>query len=172
MLTALAMTMALSLTLQQAAGSPVVRDTPAPVVEADPAVELAGSDLPAWALADPFGWERAECSPMIRRDPTLEACQARIRADLYAALGDRLPAGLMPASTPVPCLATPGDDGTYPIRCGVPERPGTVTASVQAPDCRPRPTRQGGALAFGTECRTESRSDNDSGVSFRLFGKD
>ncbi|MBX9615456.1 MAG: hypothetical protein K2X25_07660 [Caulobacteraceae bacterium] len=168
MLTVLAMAMA----LQQAAGSPVVWEMPAPVVEPTPAREMANSDLPAWALADPFGWERSQCSPMIRRDPSLEACQARIRGDLHAALGDRLPAGLLPANTPVPCLATPGDDGTYPIQCGVPERRGTVVASAQAPDCRPRPTRQGGSVVFITECRNETRSDDEGGLSFRLFGKD
>lgn len=168
MLTALAMAMV----LQQTAGGAVIWEAPAPAAQPAPAAETATRDLPAWALADPFGWERAECSPMMRRDTSLEACQARVRGELHAALGDRLPAGLLPADTPVPCLATPGEDGAYPVQCGVPERRGTVVASVQAPDCRPRPTRQGGAVAFVTECRTETPGNDQGGLTLRLFGKD
>ncbi|MES2835498.1 MAG: hypothetical protein V4707_12410 [Pseudomonadota bacterium] len=69
-----------------AAAGTIAWSEPAPVVEA-PAV-APPPPLPAWALADPFGWERAQCSPMIRKDATLEACQARVRTDLAANLGD------------------------------------------------------------------------------------
>ncbi|WP_396592713.1 hypothetical protein [Brevundimonas sp. R86498] len=161
---------AIILVLQQAAGSTVVWETPSAPPEPVVAAPAAVSDLPAWALADPFAWERAECNPMIRRDSSLESCQTRVRGELFAALGDRLPAGLLPSGTPVPCLATPGEDGAYPVQCGVPERTAAAAPSAQAPDCRPRPTRQGGSVAFVTECRTEGTGEN-GGLSFRL-GKD
>lgn len=161
---------AIILVLQQAAGSGVVWDTPVPAADPMPPAPAAAGALPAWALADPFAWERAECNPMIRRESSLESCQARVRGELFAALGDRLPAGLLPSGTPVPCLATPGEDGAYPVQCGVPERTVTAAPSAQAPDCRPRPTRQGGSVAFVTECRTEGTGET-GGLSFRL-GKD
>ena len=157
---------ALAMVLQQA----VVWETPAPPPEAEP-VETAApaSDLPAWAVADPFAWERSQCSPLVSREP-LDVCQARVRVELSAALGDRLPAGLRPAGAPVPCLATPGDDGKYPLQCGVPERQAAATVTPTVPDCRPRPQRQGGSVAFVTDCRAENAGDG--GLSFRLFGKD
>ena len=65
MLTALAV----ALMLQQAAGMiswdlPIESDPNAPVATpaAPPVV------LPDWALADPFAWERSQCSPIIRKD--------------------------------------------------------------------------------------------------------
>ncbi|WP_309630080.1 hypothetical protein [Brevundimonas sp.] len=164
MLTAFALAMAM--VLQQA----VVWEASAPVPEAEPAeIAAPASDLPAWALADPFAWERSQCSPLVSREP-LDVCQARVRVELSAALGDRLPAGLRPAGEPVPCLATPGDDGKYPIECGVPERQAAATVTPTVPDCRPRPQRQGGSVAFVSDCRAENAGDG--GLSFRLFGKD
>ena len=160
---------AIALTLQQAAGA-VAWESPSPEPETTNTPVSVRADLPEWAIADPFGWERSQCSPLVRRDATLEGCQARVRSELSAALGDRLPAGLRPAGEPVPCLATPADDGSYPVHCGVPERRATAVALAPVPDCRPRPTRQGGAVAFVTECRTENAGDG--GLSFRLFGKD
>ncbi|HRJ64500.1 MAG TPA: hypothetical protein PLR59_09150, partial [Brevundimonas sp.] len=81
-----------------AAAGQVVWETPAPVEAAQP---VAAADIPAIpdsARADPYGYERAECSPLIRSSrETLEACQARVRVILAAHLGDALPAGLTPA---------------------------------------------------------------------------
>ena len=165
MLTAFAM----ALVLQQAAGNAVVWETPAPDPEVSAAPVAAPTHLPAWALADPFGWERSQCSPLVSREP-LDVCQGRVRADLSAALGDRMPAGLRPAGEPVPCLATPGDDGAYPVQCGVPERRAEAAATAAVPDCRPRPTRQGGSVAFVTDCRSEDAGSR--GLSINLFGKD
>ena len=148
----------------------VVWETPAPPPEAEPApVAAPVSNLPAWALADPFGWERSQCSPLVSREP-LDVCQARVRAELSAALGDRLPAGLRPAGEPVPCLATPGDDGKYPVQCGTPERQTAAAVTPTVPDCRPRAVRQGGSVAFVTDCRPEGASSQ--GLSFRLGGRD
>jgi hypothetical protein len=166
MLTAFVM----ALVLQQAAGSGVVWATPAPEPETLATPAVAPGDLPDRALADPFGFERAQCSPMLRRDASLEICQSRVRNQLFAAPGQRLPAGLQPVGELDPCLATPGDDGAYPVQCGLPGRRRAETATPQVPDCRPRPTRQGGSVAFVTECRTENAGDG--GLSFRLFGKD
>ena len=160
MLTALA----LALALQQA----VVWETPAPVVEAAPSeARAAVTTLPDWAMADPFAWERSQCSPLVSREP-LDVCQTRVRAELSAALGDRLPAGLRPAGDPVPCLATPGDDGKYPIQCGVPERQAAATVTPRIQDCRPRPQRQGGSVAFVTDCRADDESSR--GLSINLLG--
>lgn len=157
---------ALALILQQA----VVWETAAPAPEAEP-VEIAApaSDLPAWALADPFAWERSQCSPLVSREP-LDVCQARVRVELSAALGDQLPAGLRPAGEPVPCLATPGDDGAYPVQCGTPERRTAATVTPTIPDCRPRAERQGGSVAFVTDCRADDAGSR--GLSINLFGKD
>jgi hypothetical protein len=160
---------ALSFVLQQAAGSAVVWETPAPPPE--PAAEVEATvqtDLPAWALADPFGWERSQCNPMIRGETPLDVCQARVRAELSAALGERLPAGLRPPGEPVPCLATPGDDGGYAVQCGVPERQTAATVSPRIPECRPRAQRQGGSVAFVTDCRADD--EGSRGLSINLLG--
>lgn len=157
---------ALAMVLQQS----VVWQTPAPVVEEAPAPAAAPvSDLPAWALADPFGWERSQCSPLVSREP-LEACQTRVRAELSAALGDRLPAGLRPAGEPVPCLATPGDDGAYPVQCGVPERQAAATVTPTIPDCRPRAQSNGRSVAFVNDCRPDGA--DQGGLTLRLSGRD
>jgi len=163
MLTALAMTMA----LQQAT---TVWETPSVAVAPPAPVETPVPDLPAWALADPFAWERSQCSPLLRGGTSLEACQARVRIDLAAALGDRLPPGLQPPGEPVPCQATPDDSGAYPVRCGVPERAATPTVTPRIADCRSRPIRQDGSVAFVTDCRPEG--SNAGGLAIRLGGRD
>lgn len=156
----------LALALQQT----VVWETPVPVAEAAPAeVAASSSTLPDWALADPFGWERSQCSPLVSREP-LEVCQSRVRVELSAALGNRLPAGLRPAGEPVPCVAAPGDDGKYPIQCGTPERQVAAAVTPTIQDCRQRPQRQGNSVAFVTDCRTDD--DRGAGLSINLFGKD
>ena len=159
---------AMILVLQQAGGA-VGWQAPAPALDPAPEPAIASTSVPAWALADPFAWERSQCSPLVSREP-LDICQARVRTELSAALGDRLPAGLRPAGEPLPCLATPGDDGAYPVRCGTPERQAAAAVTPPAADCRPRPQRQGGSVAFITDCRAENAGDR--GLSFRLFGKD
>ena len=157
---------ALTLVLQQA----VVWETPAPPAGVEPVERPAPiSDLPPWALADPFGWERSQCSPLVTREP-LDVCQTRVRADLSAALGDRLPPGLRPAGEPVPCLATPGDDGKYPVQCGAPERQAAAAVTPTIPNCRPRAQRQGGSVAFTTDCRSDGA--DAGGLTVRLGGRD
>ncbi len=160
---------ALAMVLQQAAGGVVVWETPAPAPAAVETAAPVPNDLPAWALADPFGWERSQCSPLVSREP-LDACQARVRSELSAALGDRAPADLRPSGEPVPCRAAPDDSGAYPVQCGAPERRAAATVTPTIPDCRPRATRQGGSVAFVTDCRDDSAGSE--GLSFRLFGRD
>lgn len=157
---------ALAMVLKQA----VVWGAPAPAPQVEPVGMAAPvSGLPAWALADPFAWERSQCSPLVSREP-LDVCQARVRVELSAALGDRLPAGLRPAGEPVPCLATPGDDGAYPVQCGLPQRQAAATVTPTIPDCRSRPQRQGGSVAFVTDCRADDAGSQ--GLTINLFGKD
>lgn len=157
---------ALLLTLQQTLGAVVWEAPPADVVEAAEVTEAP--DLPAWALADPFGWERSQCSPLVRGDEPMDACQSRVRADLSLALGDRLPAGLQPSNTPTPCQATPSADGSFPVECREPERRVASANTVQDQVCESRPRREGGAVAFVTECRPASASSERQGLRFRL----
>jgi hypothetical protein len=157
---------ALILALQQSPGA-VVWDAPSanPVAVVDVA---EAPDLPEWALADPFGWERSQCSPLVRGDEPMTTCQSRVRADLSLALGDRLPAGLRPSDTPTPCQATPSADGSFPVECREPERRVTAANPVQDQVCESRPRREGGAVAFVTECRPANASPERRGLSFRL----
>lgn len=173
MLTALVLAAA----LLQTTTPGVVWASPAPQAEAaETRAETpipADPSLPEWALADPFGWERSQCSPLIRGSAPLDVCQARVRSELSAALGDRLPAGLRPPGDPVPCLATPDATGAYPVQCGVPERAGVQVVSVpRAQDCRPRPTSEGGrGVAFTSDCRSDT-AEREDGLKIRLFGND
>jgi len=126
--------------------------------------------LPQWALDDPFAWERAQCSPLLRKDPTLEACQVRVRADLAASLGDALPAALQPASLEN-CRRT--DEG-FAVTCGAPSRPDRPLPVLREQDCRTRMTRQGeGGPGWTSDCRPapgeERRGD---GLSIRLGAED
>ncbi|WGM31771.1 hypothetical protein [Brevundimonas sp. NIBR11] len=159
----------LALVIQQSAGAIQWESaSPPPEPELAAVAPVARTNLPDWALADPFAWERSQCSPLVSREP-LDICQARVRVELSAALGDRLPAGLRPPGEPVPCLATPGDDGKYPVQCGAPERRAAASAPPPPTDCRPRATRQGGSVAFVTDCRAEEQS---GGLSINLLGRD
>ena len=136
--------------LQQAATGQVVWETPAP---ADPVEAAAPVEIPAIpdsARADPYGYERAECSPLIRKaTESMEACQARVRTALAAHLGTALPPGLAPAGAPDACrLAAAGD--RYALQCGAPESPAPASVTPQEQTCglRPRARREGGVADF------------------------
>ena len=116
-----------------AAAGTITWNQPAPVVAEAPAAPPPPT-LPAWALADPFGWERAQCSPLIRKDATLEACQARVRTDLAANLGDALPATLRP---PAVQECRRSEDG-YAVDCGAPARPDRASPVLREQDCGTR----------------------------------
>ncbi len=158
--------LALILALQQSPGG-VVWETP--TVEPVTVTEVSElPDLPDWALADPFSWERSQCSPLVRGSEPMSACQSRVRADLSLVLGDRLPAGLRPADAPTPCQATPSADGSFPVECREPERRIAAANTVQDQVCESRPRREGGAVAFVTECRPAGASSEREGLRFRL----
>ena len=158
--------LSLVLALQQATGFVAWTE---PVPAALPVAEtVARPDLPDWAIADPFGWERSQCSPLVRGEEPIEACQSRVRADLAVVLGDRLPAGLRPSDTPTPCLATPDATGAFPVECREPERRVAPSNPIQDQVCESRLRREGGAVAFVTECRPAGTYAERRGLSFRI----
>lgn len=151
-----------------AAAGTIAWNEPAPVVEA-PVAAAAPPPLPAWALADPFAWERAQCSPLIRKEATMEACQARVRTDLAANLGEALPVALRPAAVQE-CRRT--EDG-YAVDCGAPERPGRSEPVLREQDCGTRMVRQReGGAAFTSDCRPVAGEERDEGLRIRLGGND
>lgn len=165
--------------LQQAAPLPaaagqVVWETPAPVAPAEAVTAVDVPAIPDSARADPYGYERAECSPLIRSSgETLEACQARIRVILAAHLGDALPAGLTPVGAPDQCRQEAAGD-RYAVQCGPPARADRPTAVLEERNCETRPRAQPqGGVAWTEECRPASgRREDDEGLRIRLGGED
>ena len=51
-----------------------------------PAASSAGP-LPEWAKADPFAFERARCSALVRGETPLNVCQAEVRRLLEGVSG-------------------------------------------------------------------------------------
>jgi hypothetical protein len=161
--------------LQQAAPPPaatgqVVWEEPAPPPAAAAPVEIPA--IPDSARADPSGYERAECSPLIRKaSESMEACQARVRAALAANLGDALPPGLAPAGAPDECrLAAAGD--RYAVQCGAPDRPARADVRPREQICESRPrARSEGGVAWTEECRPADGSQpTEDGLKIKLFG--
>ena len=159
-----------ALMLQQTAPGVVWSDDPPqPVEEVVAAAPVPV--LPAHALADPYGWERSQCSPFIRKDEPLEHCQARVRVTLAAVMGDSLPDGLRPSAALENC--TPGTAANgYAMQCG--PRPvaalGAPTPLEKVCDNRPQRTPSG-AIAFNSECRPAAGEARQAeGLTLRLFG--
>lgn len=161
------------LMMQQAASGQVVWNAPPPAQPETPAV--AAPPIPDWARADPFGYERSECSPLIRKaDETMEACQARVRTVLAANLGDALPRGLMPANAADQCRQEAAGD-RYAMQCGAPSRTTPAGPVLQERSCETRPqARAQGGIAWQQDCRpTGAQSDSeDEGLRIRLGGRD
>ena len=155
------------MTLQAAAGGVVWEQAAAPVPAAE-APAAPAPDLPDWAKADPFAWERAQCSPLVRGDEGMGACQARVRADLFAVLGDTLPDALRPAAQLTDCGPRP--DGNYALACNAPRREPAIPPPPEQ-DCRTRPLRQGQGVAWTQDCRPLGSSDQ-GGLRVRLGGRD
>ncbi len=165
--------------LQQAAPLPaatgqVVWETPASVAPAEAVATVDLAAIPDSARADPWGYERAECSPLIRSSQeSLETCQARVRVTLAAHLGDALPAGLIPAGAPDECRQEAAGD-RYALQCGTPARAGRPTTVLEerSYETRPRVQPQGG-VAWTEECRPANgvRAE-DEGLRVRLGGRD
>ncbi|MBL0967779.1 MAG: hypothetical protein IBJ02_01510 [Brevundimonas sp.] len=161
------------LMMQQAAAGQVVWNAPAPAQPETPAV--AATPIPDWARADPFGYERSECSPLIRKaEETMEACQARVRTVLAANLGDALPRGLMPANAADQCRQEAAGD-RYAMQCGAPSRTAPTGPVLQERSCETRPqARAQGGIAWQQDCRpTGAQSDSEGeGLRIRLGGRD
>lgn len=161
------------LMMQQAAAGQIVWNNPAPVEPAAPVV--AAPPIPDWAREDPFGYERSECSPLIRKsDETMEACQARVRTVLAANLGDALPRGLAPANAADQCRQE-ADGDRYAMQCGAPSRTSPAGPVLQERSCETRPrVRAQGGVAWQQDCRPAGgqRTDEDEGLRIRLGGRD
>jgi hypothetical protein len=158
-----------ALLIQQAAGA-IAWETPSsPSVSEGPAATAGpASPLPDWARADPYAWERSQCSPMIRKDASLELCQVRVRSELAAALGDRLPAGLSPEAIEG-CRQVSNGVGGYQTTCAPVERTLNVTPAPVAEVCEERPTRNAnGAVTFERQCQPASGAASRDGLVLRL----
>ena len=159
--------------LQQAAPAAIVWADPA---TAAPAVEATlVPAIPESARADPYGYERAECSPLIRSaSETMEACQARVRVALAANLGAALPEGLKPSgATDEECRQAAAGD-SYALQCGSPARPDRPTSTLTEQVCETRPQgRAQGGVAWTETCRPgNGRPAEQAGLRFRLGGRD
>lgn len=163
----------LTVMLQQAATGQVVwAPPPPPPAEAEAPADIHA--IPDYARADPFAYERAECSPLMRKaDERLEACQQRVRVALAANLGADLPPGLAPTGAPDECRQAAAGD-RYALQCGAPDRAtGAVVRPLeQACETRPR-ARPGGGVVWTEECRpADGRAPTQDGLRVRLGGTD
>jgi hypothetical protein len=166
-----------ALMLQQAAGMISWNPPPAPDPEAPveaaaplPAPAVAVGAIPEWGLADPFGWERSQCSPMIRKDASMELCQARVRTDLAAALGDKLPAALQPSGVEG-CRQVSNGAGGYELTCAPPRREMAASTAPVAEVCEERPRATGGGgVNFERRCAPATGSTTRDGLTFKLGG--
>lgn len=160
-----------ALFLQQAGPGPVVWREPAlpePVIAPTP----SGPALPDWARADPYGYERSECSPLIRKaSESLEACQARVRMALALDLGADLPPGLAGGDPSEHCRQAAAGD-RYALQCGAPGR--SVASGPRLVDraCETRPRVQPeGGVVWTEECRpADGSKPADDGLRIRLGG--
>ncbi|HYD27970.1 hypothetical protein [Brevundimonas sp.] len=160
--------------LQQAASGQVVWQTPTPPEPAVAEIPAFVPPIPEWARTDPYGYERSECSPLVRAaSETLEGCQARVRSALAANLGAALPAGLAPASAADNCRQEAAGD-RYALQCGAPSRSGAAGARLVERTCETRPRVQPeGGVVWTEECRpADGSKPPEEGLTFRLGGDD
>ncbi|HEY0103112.1 MAG TPA: hypothetical protein VGB60_06585 [Brevundimonas sp.] len=157
--------------LQQAATGQVVWEAPPAIPVAAPTPIPA---IPDYARADPFGYERSECSPLIRKaSETLEACQVRVRSALAANLGAALPPGLAPSASAEQCRQEAAGD-RYALQCGTPARSVRASATPEERTCETRPQAQAqGGVVWTEECRpADGRAPTQDGLRIRLGGDD
>lgn len=155
--------------LTQQAAPTVVWEAP-PAAEAEAPPTPAAHTVPQWGLSDPFGYERARCSPQLRGARSLEACQAEVRAQLALALGADLPDALRPAGMASDCQMTQAAErggSPYGLQCGPQSRAPTDSPLPKEVDCRPRPVEGG----FSSECRPVGETE-DKGLRLKLWGND
>jgi hypothetical protein len=163
-----------ALVLQQVAAGQGVWQTPAPAAPlAPPASATATPALPASARADPYGYERAECSPLIRQaSESLEACQARVRAALAADLGDDMPTGLSGGAALEECRQQAAGD-RYALQCGAPSRSVPTGPALRERACTTRPNVTGqGTVSFQEDCTVGGEAARDDGLKIRIGGRD
>lgn len=163
--------------LQQAAPTTIGQGQVVWTTPMTPPVEASAAPrpvLPEAARADPYGYERAECSPYVRASSeTQEACQFRIRTALAAGLGEALPDGLKPAAESDRCRPDP-QTGGYGLNCNAAR---TVPAGPLLTDrrCETRPTASAQGGVIYTETCTTGRpgeQERDRGLRLRLGGDD
>ena len=167
--------LALLAAIQVAAGGNIVWETPPDPSVAEEAAARAAKPvaetpaLPAWALEDPYAWERSQCHPVLRGAEAMDHCQVRVRTQLKAALGDRLPAGLQPEGIGS-CRQVSDGSGGYVLTCA-PEERAMLNRDAPAPEvCEERPRAvPGGGVTFERTCRPAGAPTSD-GLSFKLFG--
>lgn len=159
--------------LQQAAAGQVAWDPP-PALDAALTEAPPPPPIPDDARTDPYGYERAQCSPLIRsREESLEACQSRVRGILAAHLGDDLPAGLAPGGAVEDCRQA-ADGDRYALQCGAPARSTRAAAVLDERICETRPRAQpGGGVVWEEQCRPASRrEERDEGLTIRWGDRD
>lgn len=154
------------LILQQTAPT-VVWDAPAPEAVVETPAPPPEHNVPAWGLADPFGFERARCSPLVRGRKSMAECQTEVREQLAIAMGMDLPEALRPSGMAGDCqmirASAAGSD--YAVQCGPQSRTAAAPSSLREMDCRPRPVEGG----FSSECRPVDGADK-KGLSLTLWG--
>ncbi|MFA4939537.1 hypothetical protein [Brevundimonas sp.] len=94
---------AFALLLFQQPAPTVVCETAAPEPVVETPATPAQHSVPAWGLADPFGFERARCSPLVRGAKLMETCQTEVREQLALAMGPDLPEALRPSGMAGDC---------------------------------------------------------------------
>ncbi len=155
--------------LQQAAPGQIVWQEPAPpppVVAEAPAAPA----LPDWARADPYGYERSECSPLLRKaNESLEACQARVRTALALDLG-ALPPGLAGGADAEDCRQAAAGD-RYALQCAPRGRTVPSGPDMRVRECTTRPRSDGdGRMTFEEVCTVNGQEDRGDGLRIRLGG--
>lgn len=145
----------------------VVWEGPAPAPMGETPAPMVQHSVPAWGLADPFGFERARCSPLVRGDKSIETCQAEVREQLALAMGPDLPEALRPSGMAGDCqMIQAGAGGSaYAVQCGPQSRTASAPSALREMDCRPRPVEGG----FSSECRPVD-STASKGLSIKLWG--
>ena len=133
---------AFALLLLQQTAPTVVWETPtaAPATAPAPPEPAASHSVPAWGLADPFGFERARCSPLVRGDTPMQACQAEVRAQLAVAMGPNLPEALRPTGMAGDCQMMQASAGgsAYAVQCGPQSRTINAPSGLREMDVRAR----------------------------------
>lgn len=143
---------------------------PAPITAAQP-VAMPTVDIPEWGRNDPYAWERAQCSPLVRGNEDLGACQSRVRLALDAALGGATPAGLSVRAGDLECsqMAARGDAQAYELACGAERAARAEDQAFQRQRdaktdlCDRTPRSERGSTTWTLACSTPENEDRARG---------